>query len=108
MYSPLPKELTIQKSKIQGLGLFAKCFIPFGTQFGMTHLKIGSEIIRTPLGGFINHSENPNCVKSKIRVSNYNDLKIKQDYVKWTLAITKDIKAGEELTCEYTFYKMEK
>ena len=27
------------------------------TNLGMTHLKLGSQIIRTPLGGFINHHE---------------------------------------------------
>ena len=99
MYSPLPKELTIQKSKVQGLGLFTKYFIPHGTNFGMTHLKLGSDIIRTPLGGFINHSENPNCEKIKLQGNNYT---------KYNLVAIKDIKAWEELTCEYTFYKIEK
>ena len=56
MYKPLPNSLTIKTSKVNGLGLFAKETIPQATNLGMTHIKIGEKIIRTPLGGFINHS----------------------------------------------------
>ena len=28
-----------------------------GTNLGTTHIKVKDEIIRTPLGGFINHSD---------------------------------------------------
>ena len=54
MYYPLPKELTIKKSKTHGLGLFAMAFISLGTNLGMTHLHFNEQLIRTPLGGFIN------------------------------------------------------
>ena len=63
MYKPLPNLLTIKLSKVDGLGLFAKEGIAQGTNLGMSHIKIADQIIRTPLGGFINHSNNHNCVK---------------------------------------------
>ena len=56
MYKPLPDSLTIKPSKVNGLGLFAKEVIPQATNLGMTHLEIGKTILRTPLGGFINHA----------------------------------------------------
>ena len=100
MYKPLPNSLTIKTSKINGLGLFAKEAIPQATNLGMTHVKIGETIIRTPLGGFINHSNDPNCVKVEL---NHDDtLKTK----KWTLVTLRDIKEGEEITLRYTFYKI--
>ena len=38
-YRPLPDKLTIRKSKIEGLGLFAYRKIPHDTVLGMTHYK---------------------------------------------------------------------
>ena len=55
-YKPLPFGLTIKSSSIQGLGVFTKIAIKQGTNLGMSHLQFGSEIILTPLGGFINHA----------------------------------------------------
>ena len=64
-YRPLPKGLTIKESKIDGLGLHASMPHSAGTKFGETHVLVHSrdrhEWVRTPLGGFINHSNNPNC-----------------------------------------------
>ena len=54
MYKPLPDSLTIKKSGINGIGLFADQDIKHGTNLGMSHVAIGSGIIRTPMGGFIN------------------------------------------------------
>jgi SET domain-containing protein len=45
-------------------------------------------IIRTPLGGFINHSETPNCIIEK-----------EEDI--WYLETTDDITDNEELTVRY-------
>ena len=70
MYKPLPDSLTIKTSKVNGLGLFAKEAIPQATNLGMTHVKIGEKIIRTPLGGFINHANDPNCVKVELLMTN--------------------------------------
>ena len=39
MYRPLPEYLTIQPSKIEGLGLFAIKDIPAYEVIGMTHAK---------------------------------------------------------------------
>ena len=106
MYRPLPSSLTIQSSSVDGQGLFAKQDIPAKKNLGVTHIKLGEKIIRTPLGGFINHSDNPNCTKSHTFVTNHNDSKIKYDYKQWNLFTIKNIKKGEELTLEYTFYKI--
>jgi SET domain-containing protein len=101
MYKPLPESLTIKQSGINGLGLFAKEGIAQGTNLGMSHVKIEDTIIRTPLGGFINHSGDANCVKVELRMTNE-----KLDYKKWNLVAIRDIKEGEELTVRYTFYKI--
>ena len=85
MYKPLPESLTIQQSGIDGLGLFAKEGIAQGTNLGMTHLKMGKSIFRTPLGGFINHSNTANVVKIELRFTNEDDPKLKFDYKKWNL-----------------------
>ena len=104
MYKPLPESLTIKTSKVNGLGLFAKEAIPQATNLGMTHIKIGEKIIRTRLGGFINHDNNANCIKVELLMSNHDDPKAKFDYKKWNLVTIKDIQQGEELTLKYTFY----
>ena len=104
MYKPLPESLTIKTSKVNGLGLFAKEAIPQATNLGMTHIKMGDHILRTPLGGFINHANDANCVKVELLMSNHDDPKAKFDYKKWNLITIQDIKAGEELTLKYTFY----
>ena len=38
MYNPLPDALTVAESKIHGLGLFAKEFIPAKTNLGISHV----------------------------------------------------------------------
>ena len=106
MYKPLPNSLTIKISKVDGLGLFAKEGIAQGTNLGMSHIKIADQIIRTPLGGFINHSNNHNCVKVELLMTNEYNPQQKYDYKKWNLVTVRDIKEGEELTTQYTFYKI--
>jgi SET domain-containing protein len=97
-YRPLPKILTIQESDIEGLGLFATKDIKKNTNLGMMHyISEFSEVIRTPLGGFINHSNKPNCIKEK------EDL-IYEERV--YLITNRLIKKGEELTVKYTMYKV--
>ena len=97
LYNPLPKGLRIQKSEIQGFGLFTLLFLKQGTNLGISHVKIKDELIRTPLGGFVNHSDDPNCEKVKFQAENY---------IKYNLVTIKNIKAWEELTVKYTFYNM--
>ena len=101
MYNPLPPRLTIKPSLISGLGLFATAGIAQGTNLGTTHLRVDGEIIRTPLGGFINCDENANCVKVEMRT----DGSITD---KWNLVTLRNIYSGEELTLKYTFYTIPK
>ena len=99
MYKPLPKELRLGFSDIHDIGLFAKEDIPKGTNFGMSHIQVSDTLIRTPLGGFINHSEDPNCEKVKLYFKSDEG-----DFTKWNLITLRNIKKGEELTLKYTFY----
>ena len=101
MYKPLPEELRLGFSEIHDIGLFAKQNIKVGTNFGMTHIQISDTLIRTPLGGFINHSDDPNCEKVKLYFKTD-----KTDFTKWNLVTIKDIKKGKELTLKYSFYKI--
>jgi len=113
-YKPLSKGLRIEKSKIQGFGLFTLLFLKAGTNLGTSHIKIKDELIRTPLGGFVNHSDEPNCIKSSSlltrqqwnNLNNLPDEKYNHDFKKWNLITLKNIKEGEELTLKYTFYKI--
>ena len=102
MYKPLPKELRLGFSDIHDIGVFAKEFIPMATNFGMTHLQFGENLVRTPLGGFLNHSDEPNCEKVKLKFTNNKNFL----FNKWNLVTIKNIKEGEELTLKYTFYKI--
>jgi|TARA_B100001105_G_C22228574_1_gene372954 SET domain-containing protein len=71
-YMPLPSSLRIGDSDVHGQGLFAKEDIPQGTDLGLSHVFVmhdwdgevwGTKYWqRTPLGGFINHSETPNVL----------------------------------------------
>ena len=106
MYKPLPDSLTIKQSSINGLGLFAKEGMAQGTNLGMCHLKIGNTIFRTPLGGFINHANEANCIKVELRMTDEDLQGHKYDYQKWNLITLQDIKEGEELTVRYTFYNI--
>jgi len=104
MYKPLPESLTIKQSGINGLGLFADQEIKKGTNLGMSHVAIGSGIIRTPLGGFINHANEANTIKVELKINNEDDPRLKVATKKWNLVVVKDIKKGEEVTVRYTFY----
>ena len=111
MYKALPDCLTIDKSKIHGLGLFATDNIRKGTDLGVSHIKNTSgkfenSYIRTPLGGCINHSDDPNCIKFTPDVVVAPDIKISlPSYM--SLKTINDIKKGEELTVTYTLYSVE-
>ena len=101
MYKPLPKTLTIKDSPIHGQGLYATEHIPNGTDLGISHIfAVGFKdgYIRTPLGGFVNHSDTPNCFKVKC----HDDSALNY----FNLYTTKDIEEGEELTLNYTLYNI--
>ena len=103
-YRPLPESLTIKQSEINGLGLFARKGIAQGANLGMSHVLIGSGIVRTPMGGFINHSNDANTVKVELKINGEDDPLLKIATKKWNLVAIRDIKKGEELTVRYTFY----
>jgi len=92
-YQALPEGLHIQDSPIAGQGLFTKKDLKAGTLLGMSHLIIDEIIYRMPLGGFINHSDTPNCLKY------YED-------GFYFIQTKLSIKAGEELFLKYSFYKV--
>tara|TARA_B100001123_G_scaffold403627_1_gene492295 strand:+ start:1496 stop:1924 length:429 start_codon:yes stop_codon:yes gene_type:complete len=130
MYKPLPQCLTIKKSPIEGLGLYATMFIKNNSFIGVTHIQdkdFENGYIRTPLGGFYNHSNEPNVrrvvsdilpklncgdkIDESLDVSKIADgeasrenlyPKVKGKYM--FLVSIKDIKAGEELTANYNLY----
>ena len=99
-YKPLPYGLVIADSQINGQGLFTTRRLVIGTTLGISHYRIDGEYIRTPLGGFINHSDEPNCQRSQIRV--------KPGFDKWNIMLLEDIEEGEELTLKYKLYDPKK
>ena len=97
MYKPLPDLITIRDSGIHGLGLFATEVIPANILIGKIHVPSEKEengYLRTPLGGFGNHSDDPNC--SKILMEDGS----------WWICASKDIETGEELTWQYSLYSV--
>ena len=93
-YRPLPEKVTIKPSDIEGLGLFCIEPIAEGIYLGVTHVGMGTTLIRTPLGGFINHSATPNC---ELRDST-------QFGGSQILVTVNPISEGEELTLTYNMY----
>lgn len=100
-YQPLPQGVRLKKSPISGIGLFTQQMLAADTNLGVSHALIeghpigdglvGDFIVRTPLGGFINHSTEPNC-------------KLQEENGVWTLHTLKRIRAGLELTINYYDY----
>ena len=118
-YTPLSHDLFIEESMIDGQGLFSSHDLPKGTDLGVSHIEFekdkmsARELIRAPLGGFINHEpivKSENASGKLVEVSGPNCEKVKQRAdgakIEWRLVTRKDIKAGDELTLEYTFYKI--
>jgi SET domain-containing protein len=122
MYRPLPNQLTIKNSEIEGLGLFSEIKISKNSFIGVTHIRNESfpnSYIRTPLGGFYNHSKNPNIIKlgtdilpgfefgksiSSNLISSINKKDQKKSNYLFLVSL-KDIDPGQELVAEYTFYQ---
>ena len=92
-YQALPNELHIKDSPISGQGIFAKEDIDAMMFIGVSHVIMNDIIWRTPVGGFINHSDDPNCIKWC------------EDNIYYVKTI-REIKKGEELFLKYTFYKV--
>jgi SET domain-containing protein len=83
----------LQPSKIEGLGLFTLEDLEKNQVLGVTHISDAetTQLFRTPLGGFINHSEKPNCKLYEIGRFKY-------------LRTMYQIPMGTELTLKYTMY----
>ena len=95
MYRPLEHGLTIKPSTIQGLGVFTTEALVKSFDLGITHISnaragynFPNNTIRTPLGGFLNHSEAPNCMIEK-----EGDI--------WYLLTLEAISSDTELTVKY-------
>ena len=93
-YNPTGKgDVEIKPSGIHGLGVFAKRELPNNFIVGITHVLVDSDLIRTPIGGFINCSSAPNAELfqyPKLKRSNYYGVK--------TLKVVGE---GEEITIDY-------
>ena len=97
MYKALPNWIHVKDSRVAGQGLFAKDDVPEDVYLGISHVVVDEEIMRTPLGGFVNHSDDPNCTKV------YEE----EDWGKiYHMRTIKTIKKGEELFLKYTFYSV--
>ena len=134
MFKPLPKQLTIKKSPIEGLGLYAMEDMKKNSFIGITHVRdeqFENKYIRTPIGGFYNHSNEPNVMRMvsdilpKLKFGDSIDLNKTTTQIKdgkkegensfyhlqeksdakfmFLLSIT-DIKAGDEITANYNLY----
>ncbi len=134
MYRPLPDGLTIKNSPIEGLGLFATIDIKKNTFIGVTHIRdeqFENKYIRTPLGGFYNHSNEPTVIRmvsdvlpklkfgdsvdlaantkklkdgKNDRENMFYNLNEKSDAKYMFMVSIQDIKPGEELTANYNLY----
>jgi len=93
-YRPLPDIVHLDYSPIEGMGVFAKFDLDGKICIGITHVApikkdLGRQ--RTPLGGFINHSDNPNCF-----------IVVETEFSR--MYTVRPIMQGEELTVYYTGY----
>lgn len=99
-YKPLPEKVDISLSAVEGKGIIAKEYIAKGSMIGITHVKaepavaylFKNGLIRTPLGGYLNHSDNPNCL-------------IQTAETLWYLFAAEDIAIGHELFVDYRLYQ---
>ena len=129
-YRPLPDGVTIKRSPIEGLGLYATQDIPANTFIGLTHIldeRFENNYLRTPLGGFYNHSDIPNVrrmITNKLPSLKFGDPAPMPDdksevvniegskedmypttYARFMYMVTiRDIKSGEELAANYNLY----
>jgi hypothetical protein len=94
-YKPLPDEVCIKESPIDGHGIFAAQDIEENKDLGSTHIKVPMILtyIRTPLGGFINHSDEPNCFLDCTQDWD--------DYLVFNIITKRSIAKGEELLLNY-------
>ena len=101
MYRPLPDGITIGKSGIDGLGVVATRDFKKDVVLGIVHIRnknFPHGFIRTALGAFYNHNDNPNCV---VLDGYWHQIPVKY------LVTSKNIKKDDELTAKYSLYTIE-
>ena len=101
MYRPLPDGITIGKSGIDGLGVVATRDFKKDVVLGIVHIRnknFPHGFIRTALGAFYNHNDNPNCV---VLDGYWHLIPVKY------LVTSKNIKKDDELTAKYSLYTIE-
>ena len=89
--------MRVGDSEIEGVGIIATEDISAGCNLGATHYPRAGQLhgfIRTPLGGFLNHSELPNCTKMEV------------DGVLFLVTLHR-VTEGQELTVRYTLYEID-
>lgn len=99
MYKPLPDGVTVKNSGIHGLGLFATKSFPPDVVLGLAHIEnknFPHGYIRTGLGAFYNHSEDPNCATMRGWWQHIPVVYLKT---------IKQINSGDELTARYSLYE---
>ena len=118
MYKALHSDITIKESTIHGMGVFAVKSIAKDTVLGISHVKDKDNTgchyqgyVRTPLGGFINHSKEPNCIKvvpkDHLYSQNWPVIEEGEEPSSMAMRTSRDIKETEELTVFYTLYKVD-
>lgn len=101
MYRPLPNGITIGKSGIDGLGVVATKEFKENVVLGIVHIankNFPHGYIRTALGAFYNHSDNPNC---NVLNGYWHQIPVKY------LVTSKDVKVNDELTAKYSLYTVD-
>ena len=102
MYKPLPIYLKVLPSDIHGYGLFTDAYVEKGWVIGITHVKhqlFPQGWLRTPLGGFYNHSDKPNCILVDGTLTDGTEVK--------RLKALKTLAPDTELTTEYSLYALD-
>jgi hypothetical protein len=89
-YEPIPFPLILRKSKIHGYGIFTSDAFKADRILvdQATHILCNDSFVRTPIGAFINHSDDPNCTLVKD-----NDI--------YRVKSLRKLKRGEEVTVNY-------
>lgn len=113
-YRPLKDIFEVRNSNIDGQGLFLAIteLKPHDINPVMvvknelelyeliTHYVVDGDVIRTPIGGFINHSSSPNCTLVKL-----SEAMSKFDAVYYLKPLRRII-SGEEITIDYDVHTM--
>ena len=120
-YRPFPDGVTVAKSDIHGVGLFATKDMADAFILGVSHILDTNNLgiypqgyIRTPIGGLINHADDPNCVKinlwrcppprGTVNPAFWPAVSVGERPLSMGIRTDRAIEEGEELTIYYTLY----